>query len=181
MTDLRTRLWGWLDASLPWLPWLAASLLVQLGISQVWPRQVRSALADLVETRRLAAVVPDAATLRLRIDSLSNDTAFLGKLQRESNQRILREPDPGAVLAAHLVPQLGSLGWKLQRVRAEAKSDWATLDLGAEATFPQILAGLEAVRRSDRALHVRRLAIRPLPLGKLAVDLQVAAPAEVVR
>ncbi|MBK8801045.1 MAG: hypothetical protein IPN71_03125 [Fibrobacteres bacterium] len=177
----QVRIRAWLDLSLRLAPWLAAAILVQLGISEVWSRQTQSALKDLVESRRLAAVVPNASTLQRRIDSLARDTALLGERLRHSNARILRESDPGAVLAAYLVPELGSQGWRLQRVRAEAKEGWAVLDLGAEADFNQILSGLDKIRRSTRALRIRRLAIRPLPHGRLAIDIQVASPAEVVR
>lgn len=176
-----TRIRFWLDESLRRLPWLVAAILLQVGISQVWPRQTESAIKDLLESRRLAAVVPDVSTLRSEIDSLSRDTALLGGRLRHSNARILRESDPGAALAAHLVPELAGQGWKLQRVRAEAKAGWAVLDLGAESDFNQILSGLDKIRRSTRALRIRRLAIRPLPQGRLAIDLQVASPAEVVR
>lgn len=179
--DRRRLLRSWMNEFRRRLPWLVGALLLQWGVSEIWPRQTESGLVDLVESRRLAAVVPDAATLRRRIDSLSRDTALLGERLRYSNARILRESDPGAALAAHLVPELGSQGWKLQRVRAEAKGGWAVLDLGAEADFGQILSGLDKIRRSSRALRVRRLAIRPLAQGHLAIDLQVASPAEVVR
>ncbi|HNY31109.1 MAG TPA: hypothetical protein PKO15_09490 [Fibrobacteria bacterium] len=173
------RLVAWLDLGLPWFPWVVAALLLQWGIAEIWPRQVHGAISDLAQARRLEQVVPEAATLRARIDSLVADTAFLEARWRESGKRILRESDPGAALAAQLVPELANRGWKLQRVRAEAKAGWAVLDLGAEADFGQILLGMDDLRKSARALRVRRVAIRPLPHGKLAVDLQVASPTEV--
>lgn len=182
MTPARRKLVGfWTNEFRRRLPWLVGAILLQWGIGEIWPRQTESALVDIVESRRLAAVVPDGTTLRRRIDSLARDTALLGERLRYSNARILRESDPGAALAAHLVPELGNQGWKLQRVRAEAKGGWAVLDLGAEAGFGQILSGLDKIRRSTRALRVRRLAIRPLAQGRLAIDIQVASPAEVVR
>lgn len=171
----------WIRQGLRLLPWVVAALLTEVGLRGLWPAQYQAALVDRSEAWRLERVAPGKAALQQRLEVLEGDTAFLMDRMRASSQRLLRSGDPGAVLASDLVPRLAEVGWKLQRVRAEAKEGWAVLDLGGEADFPKVLDGLEALRRSARALRVRRLAVRPGSGGRLTVDLLVASPTEVAR
>jgi hypothetical protein len=157
-------------------PWVVASLLLQLGLRVVWLDQTRSFRADFARAAELRAVVPEPASLGTRIGSLEKDSVLLDSRLASARGRTLESSDPGAELAARLVPLLGREGWKLQRVKAESKAGWATLDLGAEADFEQILSGLRRIRIQPTALQVRRFSVRPSGSGRLGVELQVASP-----
>jgi len=157
-------------------PWVVASLLLQLGLRVVWLEQTRSFRTDFARAAELREVVPEPASLGVRIASLEKDSALLDARLASARGRTIESSDPGAELAARLVPILGGEGWKLQRVKAESKAGWATLDLGAEADFGQILSGLRRIRIRPTALQVRRFSVRPSASGRLAVELQIASP-----
>ncbi len=160
-------------------PWVAASLALQTGLRVVWLDQTRSLRANFVRAADLRQIVPEPAALRARIASLENDSASLVTRLAWARGRTIESSDPGADLAARLVPLLGREGWNLQRVRAESKAGWATLDLGAQADFGQILSGLRRIRCQPTAIQVRRFSVRPSGHGLLGVELQVAGPAGV--
>jgi len=157
-------------------PWVAASLALQTGLRVVWLDQTRSFRADFARAAELRQVVPEPAALSARIAALEKDSSLLRSRLASARGRTVESSDPAAELAARLVPMLGGEGWKLQRVKAESKSGWATLDLGAEADFGQMLSGLRRMRIQPTALQVRRFSVRPSGHGPLGVDLQVAAP-----
>ena len=157
-------------------PWIAAALLARLGLGVVWPAQTDSARRNFAIASRLRGEVPDPKALRRRIDSLAADSAMLSERVDLARLRQMAGADPAAALAARLVPLLGERGWKLQRVRADTKNGWAVLDLGAEAPFDQVLAGLRAIRTSPTALRIRRFSLRPAAAGRLGLELEVASP-----
>jgi len=157
-------------------PWVAASIVLQVGLHVLWLDQTGSFRANLARAAELRQVVPEPAALRARIASLERDSASLVSRLAWARGRAIESSDPGAYLAARLVPLLGREGWKLQRVRAESKSGWATLDLGAQADFDQILSGLRRIRLQSTAIRVRRFSVRPSEHGLLEVELQVAGP-----
>lgn len=158
------------------MPWIAAAVLLQLGLRTVWPRQILSARTDALRTASLRMVVPDPASLRSLSDSLVRDSLLLAGRAGIAGGRTISSSDPGAEMASRLVPLLVSQGWKLQKVKAEGKPGWAVLELGAEADFQRILDGLHQIRTVPWALQVRRFAIRTGPGGRLQVDLQCASP-----
>jgi hypothetical protein len=150
-------------------------------VRAVWLHQTRSIRTDIARTRELRDVVPAPASLNARIDSLKTDSLLLSTRLAWARLRVVESSDPAAELAARLVPLLGKEGWKLQRVRAESKDGWATLDIGAESDFGRILSGLRTIRMQSTALQVRRFSIRPAGPGRLGIDLQVASPARTAR
>jgi len=157
-------------------PWLAASLALQVGMRVVWLDQTRAFRADLGRAAELRQVVPEPAALRAQIAFLEHDSALLVSRLAWARGRAIESSDPGAYLAARLVPSMGQEGWKLQRVRAESKAGWATLDLGAQADFDQILSGLRRIRLQPTAIQIRKFSVRPSEHGLLEVELQVAGP-----
>ena len=168
-------------AMIPWsrtlAPWVVAAILLQAGLREVWPRQVRFALERALAARELRQVAPDPVSLGLRAKSLARDSAILAARISQLRSRTLPGADPGAELASRLVPQLAQDGWKLQKVKADAQAGWAVLDLGVESDFPGILRGLHRIRTAPWAMQVRRFSVRPGTQAGLQVDLQVAAPA----
>jgi hypothetical protein len=160
-------------------PWIAAALALQLGLRLVWPHQVESARRNFSTASDLRAEAPDSQALHRRIGALASDSVLLAKRIERARHRAMAGSDPAATLAARMVPILADGGWKFQRVRAEAKDGWAILDLGAEAPFDRVLAGLRALRVGSTAVQIRRLSLRPASAGRLGIDLQIASPAVV--
>jgi hypothetical protein len=157
-------------------PWVVAAVGIQTGLHVVWPAQFAAANADRETAGRLRAVVPDTRVLQARVDSLLTDSVRLGRLLDRAKSRQLPGSDPAALLAARIVPLVGTLGWKLDRVKAEVAGGFATLDLGASTTFPSALEGLGGIRRLPLSIKIRKLSMRPNPSGRLSVDLQIAVP-----
>ena len=158
------------------LPWVTCAILLQVGLRTVWPQQIHAARFDARRAAELRSIVPDPASLRLLSDSLARDSGLLAERSRIAKQRTVSSSDPGAELASRLVPLLASRGWRLQKVKAEGKTGWAVLDLGAEADFSRILEGLRELRTVPWAVQIRRFALRPGPGGRIQADLQVASP-----
>lgn len=158
-------------------PWIVATVGLLLCLRIVWPAQVAASLDDRSRAETLRKVVPDRAILQAKVDALQADSARIAQRILLAKSRQILESDPAATLASQVVPLLGSTGWKLDRVKADASNGFAVLDLGASTSFEEALRGLRSIDDLPLAVRIRRLALRPSPAGKLNVDLQIAVPA----
>ena len=159
-------------------PWVAASAGLLFCLRSVWPTQVASALSDRSRAATLRSVVPDREILQATVDSLEADSARISQRIALAKSRQIAGADPAATLAARIVPMLGTLGWKLERVKADASGGFAILDLGATTSFEEAMRGLRSIDELPLSVKIRRLAFRPSATGRLSVDLQVAVPAK---